>query len=195
VIAAAILTGGQARRLRGRDKSRLVPGADGRTILDRQLELLAPFVSEIFVVTSEARLPDFAALPSHAGLTPLRIVADHYPGTGPLGAVLTALEAASGGDVRDVLVVAGDMPALTEGFVRSIIARHEGSGNEITVPQSSRGLEPLAAIYGRSAYAALLSEFNAGERALHRAVRSSKAGTMPAPDDIFHNINTPDDLP
>lgn len=191
MIAAAILTGGQARRLLGRDKSRLVTGADGRTILDRQLALVGPLVSEILIVTSPERAADFAALPSHAGPAPIRVVTDHYPGTGPLGAVLTALEAA---DSAGVLVIAGDMPALTGPFLRSLIAEHEKTGNEITAPASERGLEPLAAIYARTSHAALRSAFDAGERALHRAMHLAKLGVMPAAASIFHNINTPEDL-
>lgn len=191
MIAAAILTGGQARRLLGRDKSRLVTGADGRTILDRQLALVGPLVSEILIVTSPERADSFTTLPPHAGSAPIRVVIDHYPGTGPLGAVLTALEAGGG---AGLLVIAGDMPALTEPFLRSLIAEHEKTGNEITAPASERGLEPLAAIYAPASHAALVAAFDAGERALHRAMRSARLGVVPAAASIFQNINTPEDL-
>src|SRR5687767_7727765 len=76
MLAAAILTGGQARRLRGQDKSRLVMRDDGRTILERQLDMLAPIASEILIVTSAERLPDFAALASTEREPPIRVITD-----------------------------------------------------------------------------------------------------------------------
>ena len=185
VIAAAILSGGQARRFFGRDKSRLVAGADGRTILERQLDVLAPLAQQIVIVTSHARLPDFAKF---AGIS---VVADHYPGEGPLGAVLTALESV---DPLDVLVIAGDMPDISGPFVRALMAMHERGAHDVTAAESSRGVEPLAAIYGRAAYPVLRASFASGERALHRAVRLVRLGVMPADETNFRNINAPEDL-
>lgn len=205
VIAAAILSGGQARRFLGRDKGRLVAGADGRTILERQLDVLAPLVQQIVIVTSQARLPEFDPKffpvefsPLTTGKTQpgrisvkLSVVVDHYPGEGPLGAVLTALEIV---DPLDVLAIAGDMPDISGPFVRDLISLHERSGYDVTAAESSRGVEPLAAIYGRAAYPVLRASFAGGERALHRALRLVRLGLMPADETNFRNINAPEDL-
>jgi molybdenum cofactor guanylyltransferase len=194
VIAAAILTGGHARRFLGRDKSRLVVDAGGRTILDRQLAMLAPVAAELLVITSAARLPDFAGLPG------ARVVADAHPDTGPLGAIVTALDAARAGAV---FVIGGDMPGVPAALVTALAALHAAGGADVTAAESSRGLEPLAAIYGRAARPALAAALASGDLSLHRALDRVRLAVMPArdvaafgdPDRLFRNINTPDDLP
>jgi len=150
-IAAAILTGGQARRFQGRDKSALVvpaPDAADRSILDRQLEALASIASGILIITSAARAPEFSGARVGPGV---RVLLDEYPGRGPLGAIATALDAEPAGSV---LVVAGDMPHLSRALLTAIIDRHARRGMDATVPESSRGLEPLCAVYAQTARAA-----------------------------------------
>ena len=156
MIAAAILTGGQARRFLGQDKSRLVvaaPDGDGRTILERQLAMLAPHASEILIVASAARLPDFQHVPG------ARAVVDRYPDAGPLGAVVTALASTA---AEAVFVVAGDMPNVPAPLVEALAARHAQYGADVTAPESPRGVEPLAAIYGQSATAGLIRALEPG---------------------------------
>ena len=193
MIAAAILTGGQARRFSGRDKSRLVTEPGGLTILERQLSMLAPLVSETLIVTSALRLPDFA------GVAGGRAVADAYPGTGPLGAILTALDAA---DAEAIFVLGGDMPGVPAALVSALARRHEAGGHDVTAPASVRGLEPLAAIYSRAARAGLLRALMSGDLSLQQALRGLRLDVMPAPDvaahgdpdRLFRNINAPRDL-
>ncbi|HUF25221.1 MAG TPA: molybdenum cofactor guanylyltransferase [Vicinamibacterales bacterium] len=194
MIAAAILTGGYARRFLGRDKSRLVVSRDGRTILDRQLAMLAPLAADILIVTSAARLADFTGVPG------ARAVADAHPGAGPLGAILTALDAA---DADAVFVIGGDMPDVPAALVAALAARHAASGGDVTAPESVRGIEPLAAMYARSARPALAAAFASGDLSLRHALGRVRLDVMPArdvaahgsPDRLFRNINSPDDLP
>lgn len=190
-IAAAILTGGQARRLLGRDKSRLV--VEGRTILERQLSMLSPLVTEILIVTSAARLPEFASVDG------ARPIVDQYPDAGPLGAVLTALAAAP---AHPVFVLGGDMPNVTAALVDALARRHASIPADVTAPESARGVEPLAAIYAQSAVPGLQRALASGDLSLQRAVRAVRLSLLPAPDvaaagdpnALFRNINTPEDL-
>jgi molybdopterin-guanine dinucleotide biosynthesis protein A len=48
MTTAAILAGGQARRMAGRDKSQL--RIDGRTVLERQVDALNGLVARIWLV-------------------------------------------------------------------------------------------------------------------------------------------------
>ena len=196
MVAAAILTGGQARRFLGQDKSRLVvpaPAGDGRTILERQLSMLGPLASEILIVASAARLPDFR------GVAGARAVVDRYPDTGPLGAIVTALAETAAGAV---FVMAGDMPNISASLVETLAARHAQSGADVTAPESPRGVEPLAAVYGQSATAGLIRALESGDLSLRRALRGLRLAVLPAgdvaacgdPAVLFHNINTPADL-
>lgn len=195
MTAAAILTGGLARRLHGRDKSALV--IEGRSILERQLESVAPIAADILIVTSLARAADFptARLPPRA-----RVVFDHYPGTGPLGAVLTALEAAPG---AAVFVLAADMPHVPAAFIAALIALHHRPGDpHATVPFSARGPEPLCAAYATGAAPVLRAAIGSGDLSLRRALARLRVREMPAdevaalgdPALIFRNINSPGDI-
>jgi len=130
-LSAAILAGGQARRLDGQDKSALTIGA--HSILDRQLTLLRTLTTHIVIVASDhAR---FAA----AGVP---VMADRIKGAGALGGVYTALVDAPS---ERVLVIACDMPFLTRPFLSSLI--EQSAGTDAVVPRDARGLHPLCAVY------------------------------------------------
>lgn len=191
-IAAAILTGGKARRFLGQDKSRLM--VEGRTILDRQLSMLSPRVSGILIVTSAARLPEFASVDG------ARTIVDQYPDAGPLGGVITALAAAP---AHPLFVLGGDMPNVTAALVDALVRRHAAAPADVTAPVSPRGFEPLAALYAQSALPGLQRALESGDLSLQRAVRSVRLSLLAAPDiaaagdpaTLFRNINTPEDLP
>ncbi|MDQ3070139.1 MAG: molybdenum cofactor guanylyltransferase [Acidobacteriota bacterium] len=192
MTAAAILTGGEARRFQGRDKSRLLVG--GVSILDRQLELAAGVASEVFIVTSEAREADFP--PSAAA----RIVIDRYPGTGPLGAIVTALEAT---DASVLIVLGGDMPALTAPLLAAILRRAQQPPEpDVCLADAGNGIEPLAAAYRQSARDTLARALDAGQLSLRDALATLRLRVLdPAavsafgdPGAIFRNINSPGDL-
>lgn len=198
-VVAAILTGGQARRFEGLDKSALVVGgsdAGARPILDRQLDALASIVARILIVTSAARAGDFPR--ARIGLS-ARVVLDAYPGLGPLGAVVTALDAEPH---TPVLVIAGDMPHVSPALLAALVDRHARTRVHATVPESSRGLEPLCAVYAPAARATLAAGLASGDLSLQSALRRLDLDVMPAtdvaafgdPDTLFRNINAPGDL-
>src|SRR6187551_1196657 len=91
---AAILAGGQARRLGGIDKSALVVGT--RSILERQLSLLHGITSHILIVGSGGSEVQSDGIR-------IRVVADRIPGAGALGGLYTALVEAP---TEQVLVIA-----------------------------------------------------------------------------------------
>src|SRR5262249_3905399 len=98
MASAAILAGGQARRFGGRDKSALLVG--GRSILERQLDVLGRLTDDILLVGT-------SAVPTPVAI---RGVPDRVPFSGPLGGLDAALDAAR--DDR-VVIVACDMPFIT----------------------------------------------------------------------------------
>lgn len=204
-VIAAILTGGQARRFHGRDKSRLV--IDGRPILERQLELVGPVVSATFIVTSAAREAAFASVVTPDGPSvrvipdapSVRVIVDRYPDTGPIGAVLTALESTG----EAVLALAGDMPGVTRLLVDALTALHDKPGaSAATVPSSDRGLEPLCAIYDQAAAPVLRAAIEAGQRSLQavlpslapRVLDREAVARLGDPGALFRNINSANDL-
>ena len=198
-LTAAILTGGRARRFEGRDKSALVVPAShaaGRPILSRPLDALDARATRILIVTSAARAPEFPA--ARIG-SKARVVLDAYPDRGPLGAIVTALEAEPD---AALLVLAGDMPHVSIALLGALIDRHSRTASQATVPSSARGLEPLCAVYSPAARASLSAALASGELSLQSALRGLHVDVMPAkevaafgdPDTLFRNINAPGDL-
>jgi molybdenum cofactor guanylyltransferase len=184
-VAAAILAGGRARRFGGADKASLSLG--GRRIIDRQLAALAPIADPILVVA-----PDAAR---YADL-PVRVVADAIPDAGAIGGLYTALIEAP---CERVIVVACDLPFVTEALFARLIAESEGV--DAVVPRSARGLEPLCALYAKRCAEPLAAAIARGERraaALPRELRVRELGTQALaacdPDGLlFVNVNTPHD--
>ena len=129
--SAAILAGGRARRLGGRDKSRIVVG--GRTILARQLEVLRRLVPRVVIVANDPEAFADAGVP---------VLPDAVPGCGSLGGIYTALAAAGG----PVLVLACDMPFVTEAFLARVVAASRDV--DVAIPRGRDGYQPLCASYG-----------------------------------------------
>jgi molybdenum cofactor guanylyltransferase len=149
MYSAAILAGGHATRFDGRDKSALVVG--GRTILERQIEVLSEVAGDVMIVGGPIR----SDLP--AGI---RQVADNVPGCGPLGGLHAALSAARG---TATVVLACDMPYVTAPLLNFLLTvvdglltvngrpAADGSSQvqeaDIVVPKTERGYHPLCAVY------------------------------------------------
>ena len=134
-VSAVILAGGKSRRF-GRDKSLLELA--GQSLIERAVGRLAPVSDEILVVANE---PDrYEAL--HL---PVRFVADRVRGMGSLMGIYSGLNAAR---YRFALVVACDMPFLSESLLRYMIPLADGS--DVVIPRLGQMLEPLHAIYGKT---------------------------------------------
>jgi molybdopterin-guanine dinucleotide biosynthesis protein A len=182
--SAAILVGGRARRLDGRDKSALV--VDGVPIIDRQVAILRGRARDILLVGSRGAVP--------ASCT---AVDDLTPGAGALGALVTALTAAP---TDRVLVLAGDMPFVTAPFVEFLAAVAPDA--RAVVPVSGGRWHPLCAMYARASRLDLSAAFDAGERTVRAAVAAlgprligdDDLAPFDADGRLLANLNTPDDL-
>jgi molybdopterin-guanine dinucleotide biosynthesis protein A len=181
-IAAAILIGGRATRLGGVRKATLTVG--GRSIIDRQLEILRRVTYPIFAVSS-------ATGPDEGGLD---LVRDRFEDTGALGGIYTAIEASP----RDrTLIVACDMPFLSAPFI-TFMASVDA---DLVIPRGPRGHEPLCAVYSRRCAPAIRARLERGERqasTLPEGVNVVEVGpeTLAAYDPdglLFVNVNTPHD--
>ncbi|NQW03785.1 MAG: molybdenum cofactor guanylyltransferase [Acidobacteria bacterium] len=183
--AAAILTGGRARRFGGRDKSRLI--VDGRSIIVRQVETLQLVTREVFLVGhSPERFADLN----------LPVFPDRVQGLGALGGILTALESTR---ADHVLVIACDMPFLAEGLLRALVA-HAADADAAWV-HTQRGPEPLVACYRRTALAPIkaavmagdLKVADLGQRLRIHALSGRDLAAFGAAEQLLTNLNTPED--
>jgi molybdopterin-guanine dinucleotide biosynthesis protein A len=148
-----VLAGGASRRM-GHDKAALTIG--GQPLLARVVERLGSVLPSVMVVGPERLQP----------LVPgIQVVADRWPGVGPLGGLLTALRTA---DVAFFLVVACDMPFVAPPLVRALLkAMWEDPSTDTVVPRTSRGIEPLHAVYARGCAARAEARLASSDRSLH----------------------------
>lgn len=188
-MRGAILAGGQASRFGGEPKGLMPVG--GVRILDRLADRLTRVGA--VPITLIANAPDAGAW--HPGLP---VVPDVRPETGTLGGLLTAVAAGDG----PVLVVAWDMPFVSESLLAALVAG--SAGHDVYLPASSsrRGVEPLCGVYGPACRAPITRAIDAGDYraiAFHDDVR---VGMLPLeavrrhgdPDWLFFNVNTAGDL-
>lgn len=190
MTSAAILSGGQARRLGGQDKRGLL--VDGRPILTRQLEALGPCVDRIFIVGGTKPAPD-----EWLGTANVEIVADRIANSGPLGGLDAAL-AAAGND--GVLLLACDLPYVTTELLSHLIRVCEGV--DAAVPRTERGYHPLCAVYAQSCATAVRHRLERGTFRMRdliadlrvRTVESGELTRYGAPGRLLANINTYADL-
>ena len=174
--AGFVLAGGRSSRM-GRDKAFLP--LDGEPLAARGAELLGTVCQSVKLVGSRAHWV-------------LPVVPDEEPGSGPLGAVISAL-AQSGAEWN--LVIACDMPALTRAFLEKLQARARAGSADCVVPRGSSGtLDPLCAAYRRSCEIPLRRAFGSGVRSLRDALRWLNCDTWEVADAAaLRNVNTPEE--
>ena len=135
-ISCIVLAGGKSRRM-GRNKVTVTIG--GKSLLEKVIERLACFKSEIIVVTAKER-----TLPVPIGYPRLKVVSDVYPGKGSLGGIYSGLVASA---TFHNLVVACDMPFLNLQFLKYLL--DEAEGYDVVVPRYDGTFEPLHAVYSK----------------------------------------------
>jgi molybdopterin-guanine dinucleotide biosynthesis protein A len=187
-----VLAGGAARRYGGLPKGLLVVG--GRRILDR-------VVDAVQAVTAAPPLLIANASDASSWRPDLQTIPDARPGGGSLGGIYTAV---AGGGSEPVLCVAWDMPFVPAALLRALSDGATAGDYDAFLPESSgkRGLEPLCAVYGPACRAPIEQRLDSGDLqaiSFHADVRVGILSLALVkgfgdPDELFFNVNTPDDL-
>ncbi|PYU31588.1 MAG: hypothetical protein DMG31_11875 [Acidobacteria bacterium] len=155
-VSAFILSGGASSRM-GKAKGLLEFG--GQLLILRIAQMLEPLVSAVTAVGSAER---------YVGLG-LHVIDDQQFGgseagsrtPGPLAGIASALTATR---TDWNLILACDLPYLTAEWVNWLLARATVSTQQIIMPHTAGGLEPLAAVYRRECAEPIIA-------ALYRGVR------------------------
>jgi molybdenum cofactor guanylyltransferase len=184
-VAAFILAGGGSKRM-GQDKALLELG--GAPMVMRMARLAQPYAASVSIVAPPER---YAQLGIH-------IVPDRWPGAGPLGGIATALGATS---AEWNLILGCDLPYLTPEWVAWLIPRALESPAQAVVPESRRGLEPLAAMYHKSCATILTAAIERGVRRvteglseiLFERVSMLEWRELDPTGVLFENMNAPED--
>ena len=187
-VTAIVLCGGRTSRYGGEKAHALV---GGRRVIDRVLGVAGQVCGQVVAVTSAGKgdllLPEGVL-----------VVADAFPGTGPLGAICTGLRHAA----FDLAVVAGcDLPFLNARLLRFLLGRADGF--DAVVPRLADGrAQPLHAVYRCACLGEMERQLTAGRLSIWRVLKeltSCYVGEEEcrALDNgllSFFNLNTPDDL-
>lgn len=191
--SALILAGGRATRMGGVDKRALV--VEGRTVFERQCEVLAPRVAEVIVsLAAGATQAEDATLAE--GATPTeghRIVTDAVEGAGPLAGIAAGLAAAR---TPWLLVVAGDMPYISAELVDAMLAAATEDVDAVGV--RAGGLpEPLVSMLRVAPARVAVEHLLAAQRYKASALLTDaglRVAWLDAEPRVVKNLNTPGDL-
>jgi molybdopterin-guanine dinucleotide biosynthesis protein A len=178
-----VLAGGASRRM-GRDKARLE--LDGETLAAGAARRLAAVCPEVAVADCGRQLvPGLPSLPDG-------------PGRGPAAGLLGAARAYPG---RPLLALACDLPHVPVSLLEEL-ARNENA--DWALPRWRGGSEPLCAFWGPRSLASLEARVEHGLYALWslaeedqltvRWLEEDLLASFGAPEEMFLNVNTPEEL-
>lgn len=184
-VTAFVLAGGKSSRM-GRDKALLQ--FEGKTLLERALELAGSVTAEVKIVGDPAKYGTFGP-----------VISDIYADRGPLGGIHAAL---ANTDTDLNLILATDLPFVAPPFLQYLIAIARATDGLVTVAKLGKFYEPLCAVYRRGfsglAQEALVKRENKidalfTEEITHLLSEEEivVAGFNPA---MFRNLNTPEDV-
>jgi len=131
--AGFVLVGGASRRM-GRDKALLPLGSE--TMVERIAARVRAAAGNVTLIGSPEKY-------GHLGFP---VVADEIENCGPLGGLYTALRL---GKANWNLLVACDMPHVTETFLGELLEAAEASHADCLVPEIDGKIDPLCAVYHR----------------------------------------------
>lgn len=185
-IAGFILAGGESSRM-GRDKALLE--FEGVPLLTRTARLVESVV---------AAPPAVIGNPASYRSFGLRMIADDWPGAGPLGGIATALRVSS---TAWNLIVACDLPYLTREWLAYVAARASDSLGDAVLAMNAKGAEPLCAMYHKRCEGVIRAELAGGTRKVTDGLRQLVV-EMIGPLEwksfdssglLFKNMNSPED--
>src|SRR5437016_10111323 len=150
-VTGYVLAGGASTRL-GRDKALVEVG--GTPMLTRMIELLGGVTKQVKLVAAPGKYSAFG----------VETIEDQWPGEGPLGGIITALDdaAKSPANSERNLIVSCDMPFLTRGWLAFVFERATKSKEHVVLPHSASGPEPHYDCWQKAAAAQLRSGYNSG---------------------------------
>lgn len=183
MFSAVVLVGGQSRRM---GYPKYLAKIGGQTVLRRQLEILSTIFPEIILVTNTTHY--FRERPG------VKIVTDLVANKGPMGGLFTGLKAASG---DGIFLVGCDMPFLESKYIEKLIVDFDCRQYDGRIPISSKGLEPLHAVYSKRMLRAVEASIGAKDLSMKQLIQNSNCQTVDwscQQTNIFLNVNTPEEL-
>ncbi len=184
-ITGVVLAGGPGSRIGGAKPWRTLAG---RRLIDIALERALELCPQALVVAADAA--DFPELGC-------RVIADRWPGQGPMAAMATAF---LDSPATSLLLLPVDAPLMRPALLRQVLEL--SPGQKAVAPQGPGGVEALMAWYSRDCLELALKLVQAGERRLRillemvgARVLTRQEVALADPEDLsFLNVNFPQDL-
>jgi molybdenum cofactor guanylyltransferase len=169
----------------------------GQTLLQRALAVMATVCDTVTIVGDPAKFAEHQAAKREAPKYE-SVVADVFPGCGPLAGIHAALAQSS---AALNLMLAVDMPFVSTELLAFLFNTAESNDATITVPRTSKGLQPLCAVYRRDFFTVAERALRAGKYKVDAAFSAVPTHVVEAPDlaaagfseQNFFNVNTPQD--
>jgi len=183
---AVILAGGQANRMGGVDKGRLMLG--GQSLIQRVIDRIEPQVDAV-VLNANGDLSRFDDLG-------LPVVADSIPDyAGPLAGILAGMDWAAAQGHDWLISVAADTPS----FPLDMVERLSESGAPVVLaatpdPELGRIPQPTFGRWDVSLRHDLRAALNDGVRKIRQWTLAKGETLVMFEEADFFNINTPEDL-
>jgi molybdopterin-guanine dinucleotide biosynthesis protein A len=184
-----VLAGGKSSRMGAgsdRDKDKAFLEFSGQTLLDRALAVMGLVCDSTAIVGDPAKFAKYES-----------VVADTFPGCGPLAGIHAALLHSP---AKLNLMLAVDMPFVSRELLAFLFAAAEESDAIVTVPRCGR-LQPLCAAYRRDFSAAAERALRAGKYKIDaafsnvsvRVIEEDELAAAGFSEQNFFNVNTPQD--
>ncbi len=189
-VAGFVLAGGTSSRM-GQNKALLE--IDRMPMISRAVLLAESATSGIATVVGAPEIfRDFG----------FQVVADDWPGAGPLGGIATALRVTA---AEWNLILACDLPHLTREWLAYLIGRAQSSSADAVVAVNDRWAEPLCAMYRKNCEPPLRDAVANGRRKVQDCIAELRAAgrleSVEPPEwkafdsdgTLFKNMNSPQD--
>ncbi len=181
-----ILSGGKSLRM-GKNKAFIE--IEGLPMIERILNLFEKIFNEILVITNDRNQFDH--------FNNVKIYSDLIPYKGALGGLFTGLFYSS---YEYSFCVGCDMPFLNESLIKFLIKKIEGE--DIIVPKTEKGLEPLHAIYSKRCLPLIKKTIDSGKSRIIdiypflniKVIEEREFIELDPERKSFLNINTPEEL-
>ena len=188
-----LLAGGKSSRM-GTNTDKAFLDFRGQTLLDRALTVMGEVCDRVTIVGDPGRFAKYGSTQYGP------VVADIFPGCGPLAGIHAAL-VHSPAELN--LVLAVDMPFVSRELLAFLFAAATDEDNHaiITVPRTSKGFQPLCAIYRREFSTTAEQALRAGKYKIDaafsgasiRVIEEAELAASGFSEQSFFNVNTPHD--
>jgi molybdopterin-guanine dinucleotide biosynthesis protein A len=182
----------------------------GGAVLAGGMSTRMGFNKALIEINGEPMISKIARSLNRAGLMNLKMVggdseaftllgheclADEYPGEGPLGGIITALNYFKNRGKKHVLVVACDLPNISPDLISKMIENSMKEPKSVVVPLVEGHLQWMHVLWPTDVLPTLLKSFSNGLRAPWRASKDLPLLRIEGIDpQILFDLDRPEDL-